>query len=221
MKPHIDHIWKLWPNHSLQNCVSSACDHLKHVLSAKINHIHNRETLYTFKLTNVELEKVVVPSCSNISFSQNSGNAPYFCLFLSSILNGPRIIYAGSCFSDILNLNKCVKQHFQMVCRLIVREADYCVFGKAVEKRSCQIEIVKKDSRQSILVVFKFGFQHWNQRRKFALSKKFDSWFTHCALGQRNSVSADFALWPFWLRKFSVWESKIAANPPSFTTTLS
>ena len=59
----------------------------------------------------------------------------------------------------------------------------------------------------------------WLMNRKFALSTNFDGWFTYCVLSQQNSVSVEFVLWPFWLRKFSVWESKIAATPPpSFTT---
>ena len=41
---------------------------------------------------------------------------------------------------------------------------------------------------------------------------------TFSVLSPKNSVSNGFVLWPFWLTKFSVWESKIAANPPSFTT---
>ena len=55
-----------------------------------------------------------------------------------------------------------------------------------------------------------------NLRRKFALSTNFDSWFTYCVLSHQNSVSVEFVIWLFWLRKFSVWQSKIAATPPPF-----
>ena len=49
-----------------------------------------------------------------------------------------------------------------------------------------------------------------NLRGKFALSTKFDSWFTYCVLSQQKSVPVEFLFWTFWLRIFSVGESKIA-----------
>ena len=43
-----------------------------------------------------------------------------------------------------------------------------------------------------------------NLRRKFALPTNFDSWFTKCVISQQNSVSVEFVLWTFWLRKLSI-----------------
>ena len=53
-----------------------------------------------------------------------------------------------------------------------------------------------------------------NLRRKKAMSLKFDSWFTYCVLCQQKSVSVEFKRWTTWPKKNSIWESKIAVNPP-------
>ena len=45
------------------------------------------------------------------------------------------------------------------------------------------------------------------------MSTNIDNWFTYCVLSQQNSVSVEFVLRTLWLRKCSVWESKIVANP--------
>ena len=59
-----------------------------------------------------------------------------------------------------------------------------------------------------------------NLHRKFALSKNFDSWFTYCVLSQQIKFRFKLYFDFFDLKKFSAWESKIAASPPSFTTSI-
>ena len=81
--------------------------------------------------------------------------------------------------------------------------------------------VIKWIARKQLLEIFKGAFiELSNLRRKFAMSTNIDSWFTYCVLSQQNSVSVEFVLWTLWFRKFSVWQSKIAATPPplSFTT---
>ena len=57
-----------------------------------------------------------------------------------------------------------------------------------------------------------------NLRRKKAMSINFDSWFTYCVLCQQKSISVEIKRWTTWLKTFSIWESKIALNPPFLTT---
>ena len=53
-----------------------------------------------------------------------------------------------------------------------------------------------------------------NQRRKKAMSIKFDSWFTYCVLCQQKSVWVEFKRWTNWPKKIQFGSQKLHLTPP-------
>ena len=135
--------------------------------------------------------------------------------------NGFEVDTAGNVFPRFfhleLGLNSTIIKNpsdILQCCCFMPRKASFALLTPDSEGVRCNISTLESKKTPQSLRISCFVEPISQSDLENLLSTNFDSWFTYCVLSQQKTFSVEFVLWTLWLRKISVWESKIAFNPP-------